>query len=360
MAETNTEPTTTTAEDAAEAAKNITTIHDYEKVRDALVTDSAEATFDFEARPAEPDPMPEEEPQADTTEPPAAEAAPVEDAAPKKAKRPTGKQKSAKSRIDKVVWEREEARKEALSLREQLAALKESSQFRSSPDAPANPAATPETAALPETSPAEASDQDPEPHEKQFTEYGDFIAAKARWAARQEVGAAFQIAHDNHQAAQAQGMAQQRASQFAERIEALSANDPEFLARIQPEILNLRPAMSLQEGETPTGATAIADLLVDSENPHQMMEYLSSHEDDFRRISALHPMLAMRELGRIEVGLDAAPHGSAPTPPVSSQAAPPIQPVRSSATTSATTRSPADIQTVSEWEVARKKLLHQR
>ena len=52
MAETNTEPTTTTAEDAAEAAKNITTLHDYAKVRDALVTDSAEATFDFEARPA--------------------------------------------------------------------------------------------------------------------------------------------------------------------------------------------------------------------------------------------------------------------------------------------------------------------
>jgi hypothetical protein len=359
MAETNTEPTRTTAEDAAEAAKNITTLHDYAKVRDALVTDSAEATFDFEARPAEPEPIPEEEPQADTSSPEAVEAAPVEDAGPKKAKRPTGKQKSAKSRIDKVVWEREEARKEALSLREQLAALKDSTQFRPSPNAPADPAATPETAALPETAPAGASDQDPEPHEKQFSEYGDFIAAKARWAARQEVGAAFQIAHDNHQAAQAQGMAQQRASQFAERVESLSANDPEFLTRIQPEILNLRPAMSLQEGETPTGATAIADLLVDSENPHQMMEYLSSNEDDFRRISALHPMLAMRELGRIEVGLGAAPHGSAPTP-VSSQAAPPIQPVRSSATTSATTRSPADIQTVSEWEVARKKLLHQR
>jgi hypothetical protein len=356
MPETETETIPTTADDAAAAAKQITTLHDYAKVRDALITDSAEATFDFEARPAEPEPIPEEEPVTPETE---ATAAPVDPAPPKKEARPTSKQKSAKNRIDKVVWEREEARKEAASLRDQLAALKDSTQFRPSPDAPADPAATPETAALPETTPAEASDQDPEPQEKQFSEYGAFIAAKARWAARQEVGAALQAVHQQQQYDQEQGFAQQRAAQFAERVESLSANDPEFLTRIQPEILNLRPAMSLQEGETPTGATAIADLLVDSENPHQMMEYLSSHEDDFRRISALHPMLAMRELGRIEVGLGAAPHGSAPTP-VSSQAAPPIQPVRSSATTSATTRSPADIQTVSEWEVARKKLLHQR
>ena len=356
MAETDTEPTSTIAQDAAEAAKNITTLRDYDKVREALITDSSEAMFDFDARPVEAEPIPEEE---SATESEATEAIPVEADAPKKQPRHTSKQKSAKSRIDKVVWEREEARKEALSLREQLAALKESSQFRPAPDAPANPAATPGAAALPTSNPAEVSDQDPEPHEKQFSEYGDFIAAKARWAARQEVGAALQAAHQHQQQSQQQGYAQQRAAQFAERVDALSVDDPEFLARIQPEILNLRPAMSLQEGETPTGATAIADLLVDSENPHEMMEYLSSHEDDFRRISALHPMLAMRELGRIEVGLGAAPHGSAPTP-VSSQAAPPIQPVRSSATTSATTRSPADIQTVSEWEVARKKLLHQR
>ena len=356
MAETDTEPTSTIAEDAAEAAKNITTLSDYDKVRESLLVDSSEAMFDFDASPIEAEPIPE---TAETTEDEAVETAPVEADEPKKQRRPTSKQKSAKSRIDKVVWEREEARKEALSLREQLLALKESTQFRPSPDAPADPAAQPATAALPETAPAKASDQDPEPQEKQFSEYGDFIAAKARWAARQEVGAALQAAHQHQQQSEQQNYAQQRATQFAERVDALSANDPEFLTRIQPEILNLRPAMSLQKGETPTGATAIADLLVDSENPHQMMEYLSSHEDDFRRICALHPMLAMRDLGRIEESLGAAPHGSAPTP-VSSQAAPPIQPVRSSATTSATSRSPADIQTVSEWEVARKKLLHQR
>jgi hypothetical protein len=354
MAETDTEPTSTIAEDAAEAAHNITTLSDYDKVREALITDSSEAMFDFDARPVEAEPMPEEEPATPEAETETAEAAPVETKAPKKQGRPTSKQKSAKSRIDKVVWEREEARKEAASLRDQLVALRSSAETRpATNETPASPAAASASA------PAETSPTDDEPRENQFTEYGDFIAAKARWAARSEVNAALQAAHQQQQQSQQQGYAQQRAAQFADRVEALSADDPEFLTRIQPEILNLRPAMSLQEGETPTGATAIADLLVDSESPHQMMEYLSSHEDDFRRISALHPMLAMRELGRIEVGLGAAPHGSAPTP-VSSQAAPPIQPVRSSATTSATTRSPSDIQTVSEWEVARKQLLHQR
>jgi hypothetical protein len=354
MSETTTQ--SQIAQDAAEAAEKITTLHDYDKVREALITDSSEAMLDFDARPVEADPMPEEETATPEAETETAEAAPVEAEAPKKQGRPTSKQKSAKSRIDKVVWEREEARKEAASLRDQLVALRSSTETRpATNETPASPA----EAAASASAPAETPPTDDEPRENQFTQYGDFIAAKARWAARSEVNAALQAAHQQQQQTQQQGYAQQRAAQFADRVESLSADDPEFLTRIQPEILNLRPAMSLQEGETPTGATAIADLLVDSEAPHQMMEYLSSHEDDFRRISALHPMLAMRELGRIEVGLGAAPHGSAPTP-VSSQAAPPIQPVRSSATTSATTRSPSDIQTVSEWEVARKQLLHQR
>jgi hypothetical protein len=196
--------------------------------------------------------------------------------------------------------------------------------------------------------------------ENQYQEYGDFVSAKARWAARHEVSKAMQDAEQQHDASVQQQYYADRASAFSEKMSRGSAHDPEFLTKVPSEILNLRPAMSLADGERPTGATAIADVLLESETPQTLMAYLSSHEDDFRRISALHPMLAMREIGRIEVGLDAAPNGSA-SPPVSSQAQPPIRPVgSSSASPDAAHRAPADINSVAEWRVARQQLLHQR
>jgi hypothetical protein len=354
-------PTTTTAQDAADAARNISNLSDYEKVRGALVTDSADAQSSGDQLPFEREPMPEELERADESEAPAAEASPEgadQDETPPdpKSRQRTPKVKKAKARIDKIVWEREEARKEVAQLRQQLEALQ--------PAATETPASRPADAASSPAPPAEASEKttptNPEPKEADYSEYGDFVAAKARWAAREELTEALQAVHQQQQQSEQQHRHQERAASFAKKMEEGGNGDPEFLATIQPEILNLRPAMSLQEGEAPTGATAIADLLLDSDNPHSLMAYLSSHEDDFRRISALHPMLAMRELGRIEVGLDAAPNGSAPAP-VSSQAQPPIRPVgSSSARTVATHRSPSEIDSVAEWEIARKRLLHNR
>ena len=355
---------TSLADDAAEAAQNITTLTDYQKVRGALVTDSANARFrdeglPFEADPPTGGPAVEEEP---------VEAAPdnavesVEGDRPDKSReaksRPqkTGRAKTAKARIDKIVWEREEARKEVAQLRNQLQSI----QAPAAQESPAIPAAAATQA------PAGASDTpgtpatDAEPTEAEYSEYGEFVSAKARWAARQEVSKAFESVQQHQAASLKQQHDADRASSFAEKMARGSEHDPEFLAKVPSEILNLRPAMSLVAGEEPTGATAIADVLLESDTPQTLMAYLSSHEDDFRRISALHPMLAMREIGRIEVGLDAAPNGSA-SPPVTSQAQPPIRPVgSSSAKPQAVHRAPADINSLAEWRVARAQLLHQR
>ena len=353
-----TAPANETAQDAAEAAKNISTLSDYDKVRGALVTDSAEAMAPDDHLPFEREPLPSE--LEDTSETPveAAEGTDDESATETVSKeskprtRPN-KSRKAKARIDKIVWEREEARKEVAQLRQQIETLR------------ATPAETEATRPAEGAPPAQAATAEPpreesEPLEANYTDYGEFVTAKARWAARQELSTAIQAAHQKEQQTAQQRQHEDRVNAFAKRMDEGVPNDPDFLATIQPEILNLRPAMSLKDGETPTGATAIADLLMDSDHPHSLMAYLSSHEDDFRRISALHPMLAMRELGRIEVGLDAAPNGSA-SPPVSSQAQPPIKPVgSSSARTAASHRSPADINSIAEWGVARKRLLHER
>jgi hypothetical protein len=353
---TETPDATTLAKDAAEAAQNISTLSDYKTVRDAMVKDSAEAQFDGDMLPFEAEP-PHQEDEAEPVEAassdevkedPVPEAS-EEQSADAQAKEPKKRRKTAKDRIDKVVWEREEARKEAALLRQELEAMKQGA-----------PAATPTQDAPQQDPVSPVPSGDGEPKEKDFQEYGEFVAAKARWAARQEVMEAMKLAQTHQREAQNQAVYEDRAAAFATKMQEGVASDPEFLAKIPSEILNLRPAMSLQQGEEPTGATAIADVLMDSDQPHILMEYLSSHEDDFRRISALHPMLAMREIGKLEVGLVAAPNGPAPAP-VSSQAQPPIKPVgSSSAKPLVAHKSPEDINSVAEWRAARKQLLYKR
>ena len=348
---------TTLASDAAEAAQTINTLSDYRTVREAMVKDSAGAQFDGDMLPFEAEPPHQEgdpevvdaAPSSDDAigEPPLEEA--QEQSADEQTKEPKRKRKTAKDRIDKVVWEREEARKEAAFLRQELDAMKQGAPATPQPQEASQPTAASATP------PANA-----EPKEKEYQEYGEFVAAKARWAARQEVMEAMKIAEHQQRDAQNKAVYEDRAAAFATKMQEGVASDPEFLAKVPSEILNLRPAMSLQQGEEPTGATAIADVLMDSEQPHILMEYLSSHEDDFRRISALHPMLAMREIGKLEVGLVAAPNGPAPVP-VSSQAQPPIKPVgSSSAKPLVAHKSPEDINSVAEWEAARKQLLYKR
>jgi hypothetical protein len=352
----------TLSDDAAEAAQNITTLEDYQKVRGALVKDSADARFKDEGLPFEADPPTDdssvEAHPVEAVEPDTVDASANLDPAKEKKSRPprTGRAKTAKARIDKIVWEREEARKEVEQLRHQLQSI----QVPDAKERPAIPAAA-STQAPAEASPTpDTPATDAEPTEAEYSEYGEFVSAKARWAARQEVSKAFETVQKNQESSLQQQHYADRASSFAEKMARGSEHDPEFLAKVPSEILNLRPAMSLEAGEEPTGATAIADVLLESETPQTLMAYLSSHEDDFRRISALHPMLAMREIGRIEVGLDAVPNGSASTP-VSSQAQPPIRPVgSSSAKPQAAHRSPSDINSLAEWRVARSQLLHQR
>lgn len=275
----------------------------------------------------------------DTAEVQPAEA--VETSAPERRKNP-------QERIAHVVWEREQARREAAALRQQLEALQ---QGRMAPDMTAPPAqAMPP--AMPQGAP-QAQASDPPPSEEHYQTYAEFVAATARWSARQQYLELLQHAQAQAEAQQAADLRQTRASAFAERMQAAEQADPALLTGLSPEVLELRPAMSLQPGEQPDGGTAIADALLEMDHPQHVMRYLSNHPDDFRRIRALHPMLAMREVGRIEARLDAASSGSVSQPSLS-QAKPPIQPVGRGASVPTGARDPKDISSLAEWEAVRR------
>jgi hypothetical protein len=260
--------------------------------------------------------------------------APLEAEAPKPRKNP-------QERIDRIVWEREQARRDAEAARQELAALR--AQLPPPP-----PAEVPRQAP-----PAPGDSGDPEPTEEQFETYREYVRAQAQWAARQQLQQFVQFTQQQaaqHEAAQYRATA---ASTFADRMQAAQAAEPALLAQIRPELLNLRPSFSLQPGERPTGETVIADLVLQHEQPERLLTALSQDDDTFRRIGALHPMLAMRELGRLEARLDAASSGSVSQPSLS-QAKPPIQPVGRGASVPPGARDPKDISSLAEWEAVRR------
>jgi hypothetical protein len=72
---------------------------------------------------------------------------------------------------------------------------------------------------------------------------------------------------------------------------------------------------------TPTTPWAMA--VMQAENAHDVAYYLGTHLDEAKRIIALDPVSQIREVGRLEAKLQAAP----PTPKASSKAPAPIAPV---------------------------------
>ena len=317
----------------------MSSVSDYRAVRESLVRESAErAPGDVPVGVEAPTAAGASaaEPQTDTEETPAeAEARERDDQGRFRKKNP-------QNRIDRVVWEREQARQEAAQLRSQLDAM------RQRPATPEAPQATP-----PSGYAQDAAEQ--EPRAEHYSDYASFVSDQARWAARQEFRALQAREQQQWATQQAERAMQTRASTFADRLDKATETDPELLADIAPEVLSLRPAMSLRQGEQPTGATAIADALLESDVPHMLMRHLSDHPDDLRRITALHPMLAMREIGRIEARLDTASSGPVPAPSVS-QAKPPIQPVGRSAAVPGGQRDPSQINSVAEWNAYKGRL----
>ena len=152
------------------------------------------------------------------------------------------------------------------------------------------------------------------PQVENFDKYEDYTAAVAtivtdlrhQELATQEAYTASQVAEQESNRA--------RQSAWQERLEAARKSDPTF-----DDHLNADTPMSLP----------MQHLTMESPVGTQLLQYLSTHQDESQRLSTLHPVDVYREMGKLEERLGAASEvrGSAP---VISHAKPPIKPLGSS------------------------------
>lgn len=201
---------------------------------------------------------------------------------------------------------------------------------------PAAPRREPET-----TTPA------PAPAAPKFPDYATFLtttpdATLEQWMdARDDWRDAQRETQSRHAAdVHARTQAQhERTHTFSAQIDAQTQTQPDFLTKLSPDVLALRPITSLGPDEKAGPLNIVADLLIDSPRAPALMQHLSDHPEELRRITAIPPRLQRlsgaalasaharemtREMALLEARLTPAdaPAPSTPTPPKTITSAP--------------------------------------
>ena len=230
----------------------------------------------------------------------------VDDAAASEAGRVlAGRKKSAQQRIDEITWEREEQRRRADRLEQEL-------QRRSSS---ADPQAGPSPASATASAPTR-----PEPALESFSAEPDpylaWTRALAKWDREQERVA------DEAARAKADADQRQQADTAAHTVRerAFAAAHPDFQTVISTSTAPVSPAMRAA--------------ILQSDRGPEIMYHLAQHSEVCADLARETASVGRESVGLVrrllETRLEAAPSGSASSAPVTTSAKPPIRPVGSS------------------------------
>lgn len=163
---------------------------------------------------------------------------------------------------------------------------------------------------------AERKTADPseKPNPDKFGSYDEYVEALADWKADQRVAESFKRRDaERSQAAEARA-AEAKAQAWAERQSEFREATPDYDAVVGKSAVQIAPH--------------VVDTLLDSESGPELAYHLAKRPETVKRINALSPLSAARELGRIEATLS---NPAAPQIKPASKAPAPITPVRSSA-----------------------------
>lgn len=237
----------------------------------------------------------------------AEEARVAEDARKKAAEDAEPLSEGAKARIQKLIAEREEARREAAYHRGRA----ESHQPK--PDAvPTQPAPLKIEDYLPSEVEFAAVGLTAENFEKAGRSYDDLLMAKSAYAMQKRTTVLSKQAEE----ARARESVTKSQAAFMERIEKSAETDPDL-----PRIVGAQDA---RDPYFVPISQAMAEVIRDSEVGPKLLRQLANDKAAAKRIYDMQPLAAARELGRIEARILAAP---APEPPRRVSQAP--EPVKS-------------------------------
>lgn len=212
----------------------------------------------------------------------------------------------AKARIQKLIAEREDARREAAYHR----GIAEG-RAPKPPETPTGPVPLKIEDFLPTEQEFTAVGLTADAFEKAGRSYDDLLMAKSAYAMQKRTTV---IARQAEETRAKEAVAKSQTA-FMDRITKAAETDPDL-----PRIVDARPGDPYFVPISP----AMAEVIRDSEVGPKILRHLANNKADAQRVYTLSPLAAARELGRIEAGILATP---APKPPNRVSQAP--EPIRS-------------------------------
>ena len=178
-----------------------------------------------------------------------------------------------------------------------------------------------------EPTPAEAAPATPtdgRPNQDDFETYEAFSEAMVDWKVDQRMGEFQAQEHERIERAQEQRAREEIVARHQARIDTFRSSHDDFDA-------------VFEQGRNLPVTPPMRDAVLNSEAGPALMYHLCSNPDECDRIANMHPMAAIKEMGKLEAQIEAASQTgpSSSARPVT-QAPPPIQPVGGGATTSTT------------------------
>jgi hypothetical protein len=179
--------------------------------------------------------------------------------------------------------------------------------------------------AEPKAKPAFVEDpSDPAPKEDDFENYSQFVAATARWGARQEHREISKTAENESRRVAFREFQIDKVKKFNERVSERAKTDPDLT--LPDSVVNLLPKKPFEMDHQLTADDHIGAYFTSEERGLDLMVYFKDHEDELGRIRTLPPYRVPIELARIEGRLDGAITAT-PEKPVTVRANPPVRPV---------------------------------
>jgi hypothetical protein len=138
-----------------------------------------------------------------------------------------------------------------------------------------------------------------------FATYEEYVEALTDWKTDRKLTEREERNAKERQAREAVETFSRRAGTFYERIDKGAGGDKAQIEEVLPILQNLKTKDMLEPGEPVTAAVDLADEIVDSDRPLEVLRYLSAHPDVYEGLLSSKDAYALRRaFGRMEAMLD--------------------------------------------------------
>jgi len=169
------------------------------------------------------------------------------------------------------------------------------------------------------------------PTPEKFETYEEYVEALTDWRVEERVQKLTREAEIQKEATRFADRIGTTVQTFNDRFMKAAEADPELMRRVDPNLLNLKPTFTLPPGTPARAENDIAQAIVESERPAELMLHFSEHPEDYERLlKSRDTYQVVRAVGALEAKLERGERPGSVIADTVSKAKPPVRPIPAS------------------------------